>query len=448
MNLEKFFNPKSVAIIGASKKPNTVGFGLVKNILAGQRLRKIYFVNPFERIIAGKKTFKSILDIKNSVDLAIIAVPAKIVAQVSQECTKKGISGAIIVSAGFAELGMEGKKLEEEVKKIFTDNNIPFIGPNCLGIIKPLMKLNATFAPAFPKAGDIAFLSQSGALIDSVIGQSAIENYGFSSIVSYGNEAGIDLPEFLEWAGQDSKTKTIVLYIEGLKDGKKFFETAKKITKTKPIIVLKGGKSQKTQQTVSSHTGALAGDNEIYSAMFKQAGILELESLQDLFDVAKALSWQPRCQNGIAIITNGGGAGVLAADYCDKFKVLLPDLSTKTKDDINNSPKMHRGWSNNNPIDIVGDALSDRYKLAIDTVLKQNDINGLIVIQTTQIMTESLKNAKAIIQAKKRWPKKPIITIFMGGISDKKAIELLEKNKIPNYSDPIRAIKSLKSLII
>jgi len=448
MNLDKIFNPKSIAIIGASHEPNTVGLGLAKNCLEGKKLRKIYFVNPFSKKILGQKTYVSIAEIKGNIDLAIIAVPAKIVPQICRECVIKKVGGIIIISAGFAEVGKQGEELQKQIDSVIKNTNIPLIGPNCLGIIKPDMKLNATFAPITPKAGDIAFISQSGALIDSVISQTENENYGFSAVISYGNEAGLTLPDFLEWAVKDTKTKVIVLYIEGLKEGRKFFETAKRISQIKPIIVLKGGKTRQTQQTVSSHTGALAGDNEIYAAMFKQAGIIEVESLQDIFDAAKLLSWQPKCTNGIAIVTNGGGAGVLMADYCSKYGINLPDLSAETEKILNDSKIMHPAWSRINPIDIVGDALSNRYQLTINTILKQKDVYGLVVIQTFQIMTESFKNAQIIVRAKKMWPKKPILTVFMGGKSDKKAIELLEKNKIPNYSDPVRAAKSLKALII
>jgi acetyltransferase len=446
MNLDKIFNPKSIAIIGASDQSLSVGFGLTKNIFLGKKHRKIFLINPNQKKIFGQKTFSSILDIKQSVDLAIIAVPAKIVPLVAKECTRFRVGGAIIISAGFSETGNIGKKLEEEIKEIFKKAYIPLIGPNCLGIMKPSIELNATFAPSTPKEGNIAFISQSGALIDSVISQSSQENYGFSLIISHGNEAGITLPDLLNVAAEDKNTKVITLYLEGLKDGRKFFETAKKITCVKPILVLKGGKSKKTQKTVSSHTGALAGNAELYSAMFKQAGIIEVESIEELFDTAKTLSWQPKCNNGIAIITNGGGAGILTADYCNKYNILLPSLSSQTKNLIENSKIMHPAWSKDNPIDIVGDALSNRYEIAINSALKQKNVNGLIIIQSLQIMTESLKNARVIIRANKKWPKKPIITVFMGG--DKKIPELLEKNNIPNYSDPLRAVKSFKELII
>jgi len=307
--------------------------------------------------------------------------------------------------------------------------------------------LNASFAPLSPNQGEIALISQSGALLDSTIDASTDKPYGFSSIISYGNEAGLTLTDFLNWAGEDKKTKVIALYFEGLKNGREFFNIAKKVNRIKPIVVLRGGKTKIAQKAVSSHTGALAGATQIYSTAFKQAGLIEVQSLQELLDISKALLWQPRSKNGIGIVTNGGGAGILAADYCYQLGINLTKLSSSVKQEISNAKAMHQGWSKNNPADIVGDALSDRYKITIDALLSQNDIYGLMIIQTMQLMTEPIKNAKIIIEARKKYPKKPIITVFMGGKLTNPAVRLLERNKIPNYSDPLRAAHAIKSLI-
>jgi len=445
--LNKIFNPKSVALIGATDRPGSVGRGLVKNLLEGKSKRKIYFVNPYKTSIFGYKTYPKIPSIKDKVDLAIIAVPAKIVPEIVKDCAQKNVGGVIIISAGFAETGKKGEKLQKEISRILKEKEIPLIGPNCLGIIRPFIKLNASFAPATPQKGEIAFISQSGALIDSVIDKSLNENYGFSTIISYGNEAGLTLTDFLKWVAQDKQTKVITLYIEGLREGKKFFETTKRITKVKPIIVLKGGKTKASRKAVSSHTGALAGEKEVYSAAFKQAGIIEVESIEEMFDIAKALAWQPKCKNGIGVITNGGGAGILTADYCENLGVKLSKLSKETIKKIEKSKIIPPHWSKDNPVDIVGDALSNRYKIAIRALLEQKNIYGLIIIQTLQIMTEPVKNAKIIIEMQKIWPHKPIVTVFMGGKFTEKGVKLLEKNKIPNYSDPSRAVRAMKAII-
>ncbi len=443
--LNRIFNPRAVAIIGATDRPCSVGRGLCKNLLEGKNKRKIYFVNPFKNKVFGMKTYPKITDIKERVDLAIIAVPAKIVPDVAKDCARKKVLGVIIISSGFAEIGKQGEKLQNEVKKILKD--IFLIGPNCLGVINPYIKLNASFAPQTPQKGEIAFISQSGALIDSIIDKSLYENYGFSWVISYGNEAGFTLTDFLEFAYQDKNTKTIALYLEGIKEGRKFYQTLKKITPKKPVVVLKGGKTKLSQKAVSSHTGSLAGEKEIYSAVFKQAGAIEVESIEEMFDVAKALAWLPKCKNGIGIVTNGGGAGILTTDYCQSFGIKLPKLKKETIRRINSSSAIPSHWSKNNPVDIIGDALSDRYQIAIESLLSQKDIYGLIVIQTLQIMTEPVKNAKIIIEAKERWKEKPIICVFMGGKGTRAAVKLLEKNQIPNYSDPLRAAKAMKALI-
>jgi len=453
MKLDSIFNPKTIAVIGATDRIGSVGRGLVKNLLGNKKpaqggsKRKIYLINPNRKKVFGIKTFPEIKLVDKKIDLAVIAVPAKIVLKIVEQCCEKKVKAIIIVSAGFAEIGPDGALLQDKIIEFTNRTNIALVGPNCLGILRPTVGLNASFAPLSPNQGDITLISQSGALLDSIIDASADKFYGFSSIISYGNEAGLTLQNFLDWAGKDKKTKVIALYFEGLKNGREFFNVAKRVSKTKPIIVLRGGKTKTAQKAVSSHTGVLAGTSQIYSTAFRQAGLIEVQSLEELLDISKALTWQPRCKNGIGIITNGGGAGILAADYCHQLGINLTKLSPAIKEKIDKAKAMHSGWSKNNPVDIVGDALSDRYKIAIDSLLSQNDIYGLMIIQTMQVMTEPIKNAKIIIEAKKRHPKKPIITVFMGGKLTSPSIKLLEKNKIPNYSDPIRAARAIKALI-
>lgn len=433
--MKYIFNPKSIALIGATDRAGSVGKGLAINLLEGKKKRALFFVNPNRKNVLNKKTYPQLKDIKQGIDLAVIAVPAKIVLQIVKECCEKKVKAIIIISSGFAEIGHKGAVIQKQIQGLLERENISLIGPNCLGILRPSTGLNVSFAPFTPKAGRITLISQSGALLDSIIDASFNKSYGFSAIISYGNEAGLKLTDFLKWADNDSKTKVISIYIEGLKNGREFFEIAKKIKK--PIVVLKGGKTKTSQKAVSSHTGALAGEAEIYSTAFKQAGIFEVESIEQFLDVSKALAWQPRCKNGIGIVSNGGGVAILAADYCDKYNIVLPDLKFK----------MPKKWSQNNPLDIIGDADSEDYALAINSLLKQENIYGLIVLQTVQIMTDSLKNAKIIIEAKKKFKNKPIITTFLGEKNTRKAVDLLEKNKIPNYSDPLEAVEAIRALI-
>ncbi|MEA3292961.1 MAG: CoA-binding protein [Patescibacteria group bacterium] len=445
--LDRMFNPKNIAVIGASNQINSVGWGLMENILKSAKKRKIFAINPYKKEILGIKCISSIGSVLESIDLAIIAVPAKIVPNIVKECCEKKVGGIIIISAGFAEKDREGKELQDKVAKIVKKANVPLLGPNCLGIIRPSVDLNASFAPGLPKKGEIAFVSQSGALIDSVIDRNLLEYYGFSTIISYGNEADLDLNDFLKFLKNDKETKVIVLYLEGIKDGRKFINTAKEVSKVKPILVLKAGKTKAGQRAALTHTASLSGSAEIYSAAFKQAGIIELDSVEELFNVSKALAWQPKCKNGIGIITNGGGCGVLATDYCDKSKINLPRLSRDTIQKLDKPNLMHPAYSKRNPLDIVGDALSSRYKAGIEALLEQKNIYGLLVIQTLQIMTEVEENAKIIKELKRKYPKKPIICCFMGGKYTNQGIEILEKNHIPNYLEPQRAVLAIRSLI-
>ncbi|PIS34559.1 MAG: hypothetical protein COT37_01965 [Parcubacteria group bacterium CG08_land_8_20_14_0_20_43_9] len=433
--LDYLFNPETIAVIGATDRPGSVGRGLVKNLLAARRGRKICLINPNRKKVFGIKTLPSVLAAKGQIDLAVIAVPAQIVPKITEECVQKGVKSVVIISSGFAEMGRKGALLQDKVKQALSRAKIAFVGPNCLGVLRPPTGLNASFAPLTPNRGDITLISQSGALIDAIIDASSGKSHSFSALISSGNEAGLTLVDFLNWAKNDPETKVIALYFEGLKNGRRFFEAVKSIRK--PIVVLKGGKTKATRRAVGSHTGALAGQAEIYSAAFNQAGLIEVDSIEQILNVSKALSWQPRCKNGIAIVSNGGGAAILTADYCSKNNIDLPRPAFKMPD----------RWSQNNPLDIIGDAATKDYELAVNSMLKQKNVHGLIVLQTVQIMTKSVENAKIVIEAKKRFKNKPIVTAFLGEKSIKKAVKLLEKNKIPNYSDPLEAVEAMKALV-
>ncbi|MBU1045726.1 CoA-binding protein [Patescibacteria group bacterium] len=455
MKLDYFFNPKTIAVIGATDRIGSVGRGLVKNLINGKKAsaqggsrRKIFLINPNRKKVFGVRTLPSVLKIKEGIDLAVIAVPAQIVPKVVEQCIQKRVKSAIIISSGFAETGQKGAILQDKVKQALNRADTPFVGPNSLGVLRPCTGLNASFAPLTPSKGNIALISQSGALIDAIIDASNGKSWGFSAIISYGNEAGLTLTDFLNWAKNDPKTKVIALYLEGLKNGRQFFESAKEASAKKPVIVLKGGKNPGSKKAVFSHTGALAGESQIYSAAFKQAGLAVVSSIEELLDISKALSWQPKCKNGIAVVTNGGGAGILTADYCFQLGIKLPKPSPAALRKIENSKLMHPGYSKSNPMDMVGDALSDRYRIAIEAMMSQKNISGLIVIQTPQTMTEPIKNAKIIIEAQKKWPQKPIVTAFIGGKLTEPAGKILEKNHIPNYPDPYRAVRAIQSLII
>jgi len=437
--MKNIFNPKSVALIGASEEKNTVGLGISKNLLEGSQERKVFFVNPNRDIVLGLNCFSKITDIQDKIDLAVIAIPAKFVKEAVLSCVEKKVKGIIIISGGFKEEGNE--KEEEEIREIVRKNKIPLIGPNCLGIINPCANLNASFAPITPKKGSIAFLSQSGALIDSVIDMA--ENIGFSKIVSYGNESDLELVDFLNYFKDDKETKVISIYVEGLKDGRKFMEVAKGISK--PIVLIKAGRSDKGIRAAESHTGSLAGDYSVYKSAMKQSGVILVETIEELLDTSKALAWQPRCEDGIGIVTNGGGLGVLTADYCFQLGIDLPELEKGTVSFLDK--KLKKVVNKSNPLDVIGDAMPERYEAAIEAMLLQKNIKGLIIISTPQIMTDHDKNAKIIVRLKKKYPTKPIMCCFVGGKLVSSAVKHLEENNIPNYFEPMRAVKSIKSLM-
>jgi len=423
--MQKLFNPQSVALIGATDRAGSVGLGIAENLWLGKKQRKIFFVNPNSKKVLKQKTYASIAEIKEKIDLAIIAVPAKFVKQVSLECCLAGAGCCIIISSGFAETGLAGETLQKEISEIFAKNNIPLVGPNCLGVINPHKKLNASFAPDTPQPGKIAFLSQSGALIDSVIDYSLLENLGFSLMVSYGNEAGLGLNDFLAMAGEDKNTKVIAVYLEEIKNGQDFIKIASEIAKQKPIIILKGGKTPAGNKAAQSHTAAMAGEAKIYSAAFQKAGIIEVETIRDLFLAAQNLGRAdlPQIGEAWAILTNGGAVGVITADWCSRLGVKLAEIALQ-----------------NNPWDVLGDATSEKYQMALTTLLKQKEVSGVIFCQTLQTMTDPWQNAKIIIKTQKQYPQKPILPLFLGGVKTKKAVDLLKQAGLGCFQEPRDAV--------
>ncbi len=453
--LNPFFEPVGVAVIGASLNPEKVGYGLVKGLKEGGVFSRpglkgfsggIYPVNPKVQEILGIKCFPSILQVEERVDLAIIAVPSKFVPQVIRECAQKKVRGAIIISAGFSEAGSEGKKLQEEFLKVAEEANIRIVGPNCLGILYPPNNLNASFGLTLPYTGKIAFISQSGALADSVIDWSVKEKYGFSALISYGNKSDLDVPHFLAWAALDRNTQSICVYTEGLNDGRLFLEIAREVTLRKPVVAIKAGKSTVGTRAVSSHTGSLAGAYAVYQGAFKQSGIIPANSLRDMFDISKGLALMPPLKGDrIAIVTNGGGAGVLCADALEEEGLVLPAPAKEMIERIDDSGLMHPAWSRNNPFDIVGDATAERYKIVLEEAMRSELYDGVIVIQTLQTMTDTVKDAEIVVECFRKY-NKPVVTSFMRGQFAEEGIKVLENNGIPNYDDVQEAARVMGAL--
>lgn len=446
MNLQLFFNPKSVVVIGASSDKNKVGFAVMSNLVSGGTTsRKVYPVSVSEKEILGLKTYSLVKEISNeiNIDLAIIAVRANIVPQILNECGERGIKNAIIISAGFREVGETGRTLENSVKEIADKFGITLLGPNCLGTIDSHTDFNASFGAKKPIKGNIAFLSQSGALGTSILDLAIKEGVGFSKFISLGNEAQLSEIEFLEYLATDNNTKAILIYLEKLSNGKKFIELVSEITKTKSIVVLKAGRSARGMEAVMSHTGSLAPEDSVFSAALKQSGAIAVESIREFFNMAKLfqLGIMKPLRN-LVILTNGGGPSVVATDLIDLSKSLsLTELSDSTKKLLRKVlPSMA---AVGNPVDIIGDALSSRYEEALKILVDEKEIDAVILMLTPQMMTEVEATAKLIVQYR---DKKPIIPVFLGGPTIEKGLSFLIKNRLVNFSFPIDVVEALDNL--
>jgi acetyltransferase len=373
----------------------------------------------------------------------MIATPAKTVPDVVEECGRAGVKGVIIVSAGFKETGPEGKALEDKILTIARKYGIRVVGPNCIGIIRPRNNLNATFVEKMPKAGNVAFLSQSGALGSAILDWAVHENIGFSNFVSVGSMIDVDFGDLIDYFGTDPKTKSILMYIEGITEARKFMSAARHFARTKPIIVVKAGKFSESAKAAASHTGSLSGEDDIYDAAFKRAGIVRVEEIADLFNAAEVLGTQPLPRGpNLAIITNAGGPGVMATDALIAKGGKLAKLSQKTMGILNSV--LPSFWSRGNPIDVLGDARTDRYRAAVEACLNDENIDGMLIIFTQQAVSESVEIAKGIVELvrSKTYQNKTILTSFMGNGAVQEANSILNANNIPTYSTPEQAIKT------
>ena len=442
-NLDKVFNPQTVAVIGASDVEGSVGYAIVKNFTQSGFAGKVYFVNIKKPEILGVKTYQTVDQIPDQIDLAMIATPAKTTPAVMEECGKAKVKGVIIVSAGFKETGPAGKALEDEVGKLAKKYDIRVIGPNCIGILRPRTNLNATFLDKMPKPGNIAFLSQSGALGSAILDWAIHENIGFSNFVSVGSMIDVDFGDLIDYFGSDPKTKSILMYVEGITEARKFMSAARHFARTKPIIVVKSGKFSESAKAAASHTGSLSGSDEIYDAAFKRAGVVRVNEIADLFNAAEVLGTQPLPKGKrVAIITNAGGPGVMASDALIGFGGQLAKISQKSIDTLNGC--LPAFWSHGNPIDVLGDAPPDRYRAALDAALNDENVDGILIIFTQQAVSDSIGIANSIVDLVRNKPyqNKTILTSFMGFGAVLEANGILNANNIPTYSTPEQALKT------
>jgi acetyltransferase len=444
--LEAFFDPRSVAVIGASTSPDKLGYAVLENLVEGGYVDvgKIYPINPKADEILGQKVYASVLDVPNEIDLAVIVIPYNYVPAVLKECGEKKIPAAVIISAGFREAGMEGLNRELELVEIADEYDIRLIGPNCLGIIDTFTPVNASFSAGTPPKGPMAFMSQSGALGTAILDWAQAGRLGLAKFVSLGNKADVSEIDLLQAWEDDKDSKVILMYSEGLPNGEEFIKVAREVTKSKPVVAIKSGVTKSGSRAVSSHTGSLAGSEQAYQAAFHQAGVLRASDMASMFDMALALGYQPLLKNDrIAIITNAGGPGILATDALERSGMTLARLEIGTIQEL--EQYLPDAASAANPVDVLGDAKEDRYQFALDVVVKDPNVDGIMVVLTPQAMTEIIPTAKAIGEVSKA-SEKPILACFMGEAKVEEGIQVLREYDVPNYSFPERASLAFKAM--
>ena len=438
--LDVFFSPKTVAVIGATENPGTVGRTLLWNIVTSPFGGTVYPVNPKRPSVLGVKAYKSISDIPEQVDLAVIVTPPPSIPGIIKECGENGVRGAVVISAGFKEVGAEGAALERQLLEEARKANIRVIGPNCLGVMSPLSGLNATFATTIARPGSVGFISQSGALCTAVLDWSLKEMVGFSAFVSVGSMVDVGWGDLIYHLGNDPKTRSIVIYMESIGDARSFLSAAREVALNKPIIVIKPGRSAQAAKAAASHTGSLTGSDEVLQAAFRRSGVLRVDTIADLFYMAEVLSKQPSPKGKrLSIVTNAGGPGVLATDTLIMGGGELADLMPETMEALNGV--LPATWSHNNPVDIIGDASPERYAKALEIVSKDPNSDGMLVILTPQSMTDPTQIAEQLKPLAKQ-EGKPLIASWMGGVDVAAGEAILNRANIPTFPYPDTAARA------
>ena len=455
-DLDNFFDPQSVAVVGASANPAKVGYALVRNLLFGRMhgaedrdqgfKGPVYPVNYKGGELLGEKVYASLAEIGRPIDLMVVAIPPKYITGLMDEAAAAGVKNAIIISAGFAEMGEEGKALQDEMLGRARAHGIRLVGPNCLGIIRPRNQLNASFAESPPPAGGIGLLSQSGALITGIISYAEREQFGLSAAVSLGSKADVEDEDIVRWYADDPETVAVALYVEAFTEPRAFFDAARELAASKPVVAIKGGTTAAGARAASSHTGSLAGSQAAYRAAFAQAGVLQADNIGQFIGWSRALACQPPAVGSrLAIITNAGGPGVLSADAADRVGISLAELSDGTLEKLNEV--LPSVWSHNNPVDVIGDATPERYREALNILGQAPEVDGIVVIMTVQAMTNPQETAKAIVEAHDdpAW-KKPLCCSFMGLIGTETG-SYLDARGVPEFNLPEDAVGAMAALM-
>jgi acetyltransferase len=445
-NLDKIFKPQRIAVIGASNNPGSVGYTVLKNLIGSGFAGVVYPVNPRYEAVQGIHAYPDVKSLPRTPDLAIICTPASTVPDLLEQCGEAGILGVIIISAGFKETGEEGRKLEERLRSTIQKfEGMRVIGPNCLGIIVPSLRLNASFAAAMPPDGHVAFISQSGALCTSVLDWALEEGIGFSYFVSIGNMVDVTFGDLIDYFGADERTRSIILYVESIAEARRFMSAARAFSRTKPIVVYKAGRFAESARAASSHTGAMAGEDAVYDAAFRRAGAVRVYEIGEIFDTAELVARvRPPLGPRLAIVTNAGGPGVMATDALIARHGQLAELSPETLEKLNKI--LPPFWSHGNPVDVLGDASPERYAQALEAVLRDPGVDAVLVILTPQAMTDSTGIARAVAEISKKHTK-PILAAWMGGTTVQEGIRTLNQAGIPTYLTPDQAVQAFMHLV-
>lgn len=445
-NLDKIFDPHRVAVIGASDTPTSVGYTVLRNLVGSGFRGVVYPVNPKRESVQGIQAYKDIPSLPHAPDLAVICTPARSVPALIEQCGEAGTRGVVIISAGFREIGDEGRKLEELVRQEQRKfDGMRILGPNCLGIIVPGIHLNASFAAASPAKGHIGFISQSGALCTSVLDWALDEGIGFSYFVSVGNMLDVSMGDLIDYFGSATETRSIILYIESISEAREFMSAARAFARTKPIVAFKAGRFTESAQAAASHTGAMAGVDAVYEAAFQRAGIERIFQVEDMFDCAELLARQQTPKGArLAIVTNAGGPGVMTTDALIERNGELATISEETMTQLNEFLPIC--WSHGNPVDILGDAPPDRFAKAVEIVLKDKNVDAVLVILTPQAMTDPTTTAQVLCKAATH-AHKPVLTAWMGGRVVAEGVQILNAAGIPTYNTPEKAVRAFMHLV-
>lgn len=438
--LDVFFSPKSVAVVGATENPGSVGRTILWNLMTSPFGGTVFPVNPKRASVLGVKAYPSLTEIPEPVDLAVVVTPPPSIPGIIRECGDTGVRGAVVISAGFKEIGPEGASLEHKVLEEARAAKIRVIGPNCLGVMCPLTGLNATFATTIARPGSVGFISQSGALCTAVLDWSLKEMVGFSAFISIGSMVDVGWGDLIYYLGNDPKTRSIVIYMESIGNARSFLSAAREVALNKPIIVIKPGRTAAAAKAAASHTGSLTGSDEVLEAAFRRVGVLRVNTIADMFYMAEVLSKQPRPKGPrLTIVTNAGGPGVLACDSLIQGGGELTELSSETTEAFN--AVLPATWSHNNPVDIIGDASPERYAKALEIAAKDPHSDGMLVILTPQAMTDPTRIAEQL-KPMAKLEGKPVIASWMGGVDVAAGEEILNRSNIPTFPYPDTAARA------